>query len=201
MRDILTPVKKIVLGKIGCKKLLKNLNQYIRNYMSKYIRPATLEDAIRVSSRLLPADYSELTEGHGHDPVMALIFSFHGGDSITFVSPDNEELICGMAGVHANGQIWMLCTPEIYKYPHHFVRHAKQYVESRPEKLLWNFVDARNKFHLKLLRFLGFKFLRKFPHGPNNLSFIEFCRVQCSSDRTSSRSRRLSNASVREQQT
>ena len=201
MKDILLPVKKIVLGKIGCKKLLKNLNQYIRNYMSKYIRTATLEDAIRVSSRLLPADYSELTEGHGHDPVMALIFSIHGADSITFVSPDDEELICGMAGVHKNGQIWMLCTPEIYKYPHHFVRHAKKYVESRPEKLLWNFVDARNKFHIKLLRFLGFKFLRKFPHGPNNLSFIEFCRVQSSSDRTSSIRSRRSNASVREQQT
>ncbi len=185
MKDILLPVKKIVLGKNGCKKLLKNLNQYIRNYMSKYkskyIRTATLEDAIRVSSRLLPADYSELTEGHGHDPVMALIFSIHGGDSISFVSPDDKELVCGMAGVHKNGQIWMLCTPEIHNYPHHFVRHAKKYVDARPEKLLWNVVDERNKFHLKLLRFLGFKFLRKFPHGPNNLSFIEFCRVRSNS--------------------
>ncbi len=38
-------------------------------------------------------------------------------------------------------------------------------------------VDKRNKVHLKLLQFLGFKFLREFKHGPNQLTFIEFCRV------------------------
>ena len=79
-----------------------------------------------------------------------------------------------MAGVHEGGQIWMLCTPAIYDYPHTFAREAKRYVNSRTEKLLWNFVDERNKVHIKLLRFLGFKFLRRFPYGPNNLSFIEF---------------------------
>lgn len=35
----------------------------------------------------------------------------------------------------------------------------------------------RNTVHLRLLKFLGFKFLREFTYGPNNLTFIEFCRV------------------------
>ena len=72
----------------------------------------------------------------------------------------------------------MLCTHAIYEYPLTFAREAKRFVESRPEPLLWNIVDKRNKVHLKLLRFLGFKFLREISHGPNNLSFIEFCRVR-----------------------
>ena len=76
------------------------------------------------------------------------------------------------------GLIWMLTTPAIEEYPHTFAREAKRFVERRKEPLLWNIVDERNTVHLKLLRFLGFKFLRKKLHGPHNLSFIEFCRVR-----------------------
>ena len=83
----------------------------------------------------------------------------------------------GMAGVGPTGEVWMLCTPAIHEYPITFAREAKRWLEQRNEKLLWNIVDSRNTVHLKLLKFLGFKFLRKFEHGPNNVQFIEFCRV------------------------
>ena len=72
----------------------------------------------------------------------------------------------------------MLCTPVIEQYPHTFAREAKRFIERREEKLLWNIADKRNKVHLKLLKFLGFKFLREINYGPNNLPFIEFCYVQ-----------------------
>ena len=143
--------------------------------MSKHIHPATLEAALEVASNLLPDDRKEVTEGHGHDPEDALILSYKNCDSVYFKVPNGK--IAGMAGVYNNGQIWMLCTPAIYEYPHTFAREAKRYVNNRTEKLLWNFVDERNKVHIKLLRFLGFKFLRRFPYGPNNLSFIEFVRI------------------------
>ena len=148
--------------------------------MSKYIHPATLEAALEVASNLLPDDRKEVNEGHGHDPENALIVSYQNSDSVYFKVPNGK--IAGMAGVYTNGQIWMLCTDAIYEYPHTFAREARRYVKSRKEKLLWNIVDERNKVHLKLLRFLGFKFLRRFTYGPNNLSFIEFCHV-CTSSR------------------
>ena len=166
--------------------------------MSKYIHPATLEAAIQVASNLLPDDRREVTEGHGHDPENALVVGINNCDSVYFKVPNGK--IAGMAGVHNNGQIWMLCTDAIYDYPHTFAREAKRYVNARTEKLLWNIVDERNSVHLKLLRFLGFKFLRRFPYGPNNLSFIEFCRVRSSSNRTSDRSSRLSSISVPSEQ-
>ena len=50
--------------------------------------------------------------------------------------------------------------------------------------MLWNIVDKRNTTHLKLLKFLGFKFLREVSYGPNNLTFIEFCRVRTSNSNT-----------------
>ena len=143
--------------------------------MSKYIHPITEEAALAVASNLLPDDYREVAEGHGHDPVEAIPQCSQIGDTVYFNVPNGQ--IAGVAGVQPDGRIWMLCTPAILKYPKTFAREAKRFVESREEKLLWNIVDKRNTVHIKLLRFLGFKFLREVKHGPNNLSFIEFCRV------------------------
>ena len=143
--------------------------------MSKYIHPLTEEAAFEVASNLLPEDRREVEEGHGYDPTVILPSTYDMGDSVYFRVPNGE--LAGIAGVHDKGQIWMLCTPAILKYPVTFAREAKRYVDSRQEKLLWNIVDKRNIVHLKLLRFLGFKFLREIEHGPNKLTFIEFCRV------------------------
>ena len=151
--------------------------------MSKYIHPLTEEAAFEVASNLLPEDRREVEEGHGYDPTVILPSTYDMGDSVYFRVPNGE--LAGIAGVHDKGQIWMLCTPAILKYPVTFAREAKRYVDSRQEKLLWNIVDKRNTVHLKLLRFLGFKFLREIEHGPNKLTFIEFCRVFRSTSQSS----------------
>ena len=143
--------------------------------MSKYIHPATEEAAIQVASDLLPDDRREVEEGHGVDPLEELLFAIQNTSCVWFEVPNGKT--AGMAGVGPNGEIWMLCTPAIHEYPITFAREAKRFVESRTEPLLWNIVDKRNTVHLKLLRFLGFKFLREIKHGPKQLSFIEFCRV------------------------
>ena len=128
-----------------------------------------------MASNLLPADRREVEEGHGVDAKEALIDAVQKPSCVYFVVPNGKT--AGMAGVDDGGQIWMLCTTAIHDYPMTFVREAKRYVERQEDKLLWNIVDKRNKVHLKLLQFLGFKFLREFKHGPNQLTFIEFCRV------------------------
>ena len=143
--------------------------------MNNYIHPITTEAALHVASNLLPDDRREVEEGHGHDPMVAIPACSLFGDTVYFTDPDGE--IAGVAGVQEDGKIWMLCTPVIHKKPILFARQAKKWVESRKEKLLWNIVDKRNRVHIKLLRFLGFKFLRELKHGPNQLPFMEFCRV------------------------
>ena len=85
------------------------------------------------------------------------------GDTVYFNVPNGKT--AGLAGVQEGGKIWMLCTPAIHDYPFTFAREAKRFIESREEKLLWNIVDKRNTAHLKLLKFLGFKFLRELQHG------------------------------------
>ena len=144
--------------------------------MSKItIRPITKEAALEVASNLRPDDLREVVEGHGVDPVESVLYAAESPSCIYFTMPNGKT--AGMAGVDPGGQIWMLCTPVIHDYPIAFAREAKRYVERQPHKLLWNIVDKRNTVHLKLLKFLGFKFIRELKYGPNNLSFIEFCRV------------------------
>ena len=151
------------------------ISQTLITNVSKYIHPLTPEAAFEVASNLLPEDRKEVEEGHGYDPTVILPSTYDMGDSVYFRVPNGE--LAGIAGVHDEGQIWMLCTPAILKYPVTFAREAKRYVDSRQEKLLWNVVDIRNTVHIKLLRFLGFKFLRKLEYGPNKLIFMEFCRI------------------------
>ena len=144
--------------------------------MSKYIHKMTLEAALDIASNLRSDDRREVEEGHGLDPMAYLPLMVHNPSCVYFTSPSGKT--AGMAGVGTEGDIWMLCTPVIHEKPSLFVREAKRYVDNRKEPLLWNIVDSRNKVHLKLLKFLGFKFLRKLKHGPNNITFIEFCRVR-----------------------
>ena len=144
--------------------------------MSKYIHPATIEAALQVASNLLPDDRREVEEGHGLNPMEQLPLAVHSGSCVWFEVPNG--MTAGMAGVGPDGEVWMLCTPAILEYPITFAREAKRFIQSREEPLLWNIVDKRNTVHLKLLKFLGFKFLREISHGPKQLSFIEFCRVR-----------------------
>ena len=143
--------------------------------VSKYIHPITLEAALEVASNLRPEDRREVEEGHGYDPIEYAKFIAQEGSTVYFTVPNGKT--AGMAGVSPEGAIWMICTPAIKDYPHTFARESKRFVESRTEPLLWNVADRRNIVHLKLLKFLGFKFLRELKYGPNQLSFIEFCRV------------------------
>jgi len=135
-----------------------------------------MEAAVDVASNLRPDDYREVMEGHGHFPPFYIPMAAFNGDTVWFEVPNGKT--AGLAGVQEGGKVWMLCTEAIHEYPLTFAREAKRFIESREEKLLWNIVDKRNTAHLKLLKFLGFKFLREFKHGPNQLTFIEFCRVR-----------------------
>ena len=143
--------------------------------VSKYIHPITLEAALEVASNLRPEDRREVEEGHGYDPIEYAKFIAQEGSTVYFTVPNGKT--AGMAGVSTEGAIWMICTEAIKEYPHTFARESKRFVESRTEPLLWNVADRRNTVHLKLLKFLGFKFLRELKYGPNQISFIEFCRV------------------------
>ena len=135
-----------------------------------------MKAAYEVATNLRPEDRRELEEGWGVESIRHLLSAAYTTPCVYFTAPSGKA--AGMAGVGQRGDIWMLCTPAIYEKPIMFAREAKRYVDSRQEPLLWNIVDKRNTAHIRLLKFLGFKFLRKVIFGPNDIEFIEFCRVR-----------------------
>ena len=144
--------------------------------MLKNFYPITPEAAFSVASNLLSTDRRECVEGYGYESIVDIaIGALTAPKSLYYKAPNGKTAAIG--GVQEDGKIWMLCTDSVKEYPRTFARDCKRMIDSRPEKLLWNIVDKRNFTHIKLLRFLGFTFLREITFGPNNLPFIEFCKI------------------------
>ena len=85
----------------------------------------------------------------------------------------------------------MLCTPAIHDFPITFAREAKRFIQSRSESVLWNYVDKRNTAHIKLLKFLGFRFLEEKFLDPINYPSLDL--------KDGNRSSSLSIAAVHQQ--
>ena len=140
------------------------------------IRIATLSDVPSVALDLRKEDKREVMEGFGLNPALALAELVISNYTVIFYTPDGWT--AGMAGVSNDGGVWMLCTDAIDKFPITFIRQARNWLNTLPHKLLYNIADIRNIEHLKLLKHLGFKFLRVIPTGPNNLYFVEFAKLK-----------------------
>jgi len=143
----------------------------------KRIHPITKEAAYEVASNLTKADHQEVFEGHGIDSTWTIVLG-----AITQKHTDaiytSDGKIAAMIGVE-DGRVWMLSTPACTDHPRTFVKDVRRWLFSQPDGLYWNIVDKRNTVHIRLLRMLGFKFLRELNYGPNNLPFLEFCKIQC----------------------
>lgn len=150
--------------------------------MSQLIRPATSEDALYVAEHLQEDDKQEIF-GLGHrnlELVVALSILF-SENPITFMDPDG--IICGVAGITRSestmGQIWMLTTTHVRKYPKLFLQESRKWVEAQTTyDLLFNIADPRNRMHMKLLHILGFKRLGYQSVGPDLLTYVEFAKLQ-----------------------
>ena len=117
---------------------------------------------MQVANNLLPEDLQEM-EGLGHS-VLGLFFSFYASDPcLAFFNKYGD--IAGLGGISyvspIEGSIWMICTPHIKKNPVTFVKQCKKWLsEQKQYKILTNKVDARNKFHHKLLLSISSSFFQ-----------------------------------------
>ena len=145
-----------------------------------YHRPATYKDGLVVLNHLRPEDKAEVL-GMGLS-MLHVPFGVLASEHATFFH-DGDGTPAGIAGIvrlsPTEGQIWMLCTPLITTKPITFVRQAKKWLTSveREYALLWNYADARNHVHHKLLKHLGFKALRTVPTGPELLPYYEIVKL------------------------
>lgn len=150
--------------------------------MKPYYREATVRDAIEVAKNLRPEDKQEL-EGRGLTPLIlpfCVTSSEHSGAFF-----DEDGSIGGICGISPDplqegcGVVWMLCTPVVSRKPHTFVRAARRWLSEQEKnyRILWNLADARNHFHHKLLKMLGFKSLRVVNTSPHFLPYLEIVKL------------------------
>ena len=157
--------------------------------MKPYYRPATFKDGLVVAKNLRDEDRREV-EGLGRQLIEIPFGILTSDTAVAFFNKDNE--IAGVAGISPDsrpgvGIVWMLCTPALTKNPVTFVKQAKAWLrEQHHYTLLWNLADARNHFHHKLLKMLGFRALRSVPTGPDLLPYLEIVYVPRSIRRCSS---------------
>tara|TARA_B100000902_G_scaffold125105_1_gene124854 strand:- start:416 stop:868 length:453 start_codon:yes stop_codon:yes gene_type:complete len=145
-------------------------------YESKYIQPCTPELALSVGLNLRYEDKRETVETSGLSAAASVVESYYNSafnQCVFFKVPNGKA--AGVAGVTPQNAIWMLCTDATSEYPHTFMREAKRWVESLPNPYLMNYADMRNENHIKLLKYLGFKFIRYFVY--KKVPLIEFIKI------------------------
>ena len=144
---------------------------------SKFIQPLTPELALRVGQNLRWEDRREVEQvNQGWSAEAICVQSYYNsayGSSVYFEVPNGKA--AGVAGVTPQNIIWMLCTEASTEYPHTFVREARRWVNSLPNPYVFNHADMRNESHIKLLKLLGFKFIRY--HVLNGVPLIEFIKL------------------------
>ncbi len=154
-----------------------------------FVRNATPADALDIAHRLRPEDRAEAIAATGGDPRFLLPLAVQGGREVLVAglqSNNRPEILFGVdpiPGVARAGLIWLLSTPEIYDHPVEFVMRTRELLDGFHERydLLTNFMDERNTRHLKWLKWMGFKLIRRVEcFGAQNLPFIEFASYrQC----------------------
>ena len=143
-------------------------------YLAETIRPATVSDIPVVIDNLLASAKEDIKRAGVH-PVLTMLLDMALYKTSVILSPDGQPM--ALFGVNENGNIWMHMTNDVLKYPKAFMKTAKLWLSNQPHKLLYNYIDINNTALLKMVKRLGFKFLRVVPMTRNNLYYVEFVRL------------------------
>lgn len=104
----------------------------------------------------------------------AIEFSFRGAEYVRTWQINGHP--GAMAGVRSDGQIWLLGSNLVDKFPFQFLHDSRKGLKlaQRRYDYLHNFIDQRNSKFLKWLDWLGFKITGPFPYGRFGKPFFKF---------------------------
>ena len=152
--------------------------------MAKYLTPTTVEDVEFIAPKLRQADYNECLAATGKEPLGVLLTSLELCDkAFTLRSPSGGRVgLCGTAPspIEGAGVVWMVATDDIYQHQMTFLRNSKEALDylAGDYIALHNCVDARNKLHIKWLKWMGFTFINEHKKwGHEQRPFYEFVRI------------------------
>lgn len=147
------------------------------------VREATLSDIDEILPNLRKEDIAELKAASGQTPGPLLTEALNTSQGLCWVITVDESVVamCGLteSPFKGVGIPWAVATPEIEKHSIGMLRASKALLRifhSHYPKLV-NFVDARNKTHIRWLQWLGFEFIRLHEeYGVARIPFWEFTR-------------------------
>lgn len=153
--------------------------------MSEYaIRLATDEDVEYIAANLRQQDKDEVLAAAGLSPRLALKYTVNVSRDSYVGTVDGRPV--ALFGVSEGTALtpaaipWLVGTPELEKHARRFARSSRENLRElviRDHKLLENYVDARNTYAVRWLRWLGFTVHEAKPFGVERLPFHRFTMV------------------------
>ena len=131
-----------------------------------------------ISPYLRQADKDELKALTGFSPEIGVSYSIAFSQRGAAAFYENDKIPAAIFGISDN-LIWLVGTDEITKHPVTFFRATQKYFHDliRGHDFLYNYVDARNKLHLRWLKWLGFTIEEAQNLGVENRPFYRVCYI------------------------
>lgn len=148
------------------------------------IKATTHDDCIHVSLNMREADVSEVFAASGTNPLTTLLKARAAScDTCSTIFYNNESVgIFGVCKINDScGIPWLLGTDKLTANKKEFYQKSKEYLNTFMTnfKVLFNYVDERNKTSIKWLKSLGFEFpelVKDF--GYTKSPFYQFVKVK-----------------------
>ena len=137
-------------------------------------KPANINYVYELTSQILDRGMQDF-ERVGQHPILSLALYIHEDDSYLIYGPDGS--LYGAYGVSEDNAVWIQMTNKVKDNPRTTVRFGKALMEHINRPYLWTTIDIKNTNLINLARYLGFKVLRVFPDGPDNVYSIEIVRL------------------------
>ena len=148
-----------------------------------YMRITSIKDCEELGKNLRKADLQECKAYGNITGLQALLIGYLNSNICISIA-DNKSVIAifGICGeLNKPAVIWMLSSDRLKEISKPFLRENIKVINYLNEQypLLHNVCDARNKVHIKWLKWLGFTFINKQNLGYENKPFYTFIRTSC----------------------
>ena len=143
---------------------------------------AKYDDCLVLGKKLRKEDLAEIKALANLEGVSSLILGLINSHIAISIFTE-DDVICAMFGVQGeigkDAAVWMLASDEIQKVSIPFLKQNRKVIDylNKLHPVLHNVVDARNKLHLRWLKWCGFTFINKQNIGYENKPFYSFIRT------------------------
>lgn len=143
--------------------------------MKANVYRSRVEDANQLAPLLRDEDVREIRDANGSTPLESLTHGVTLGTRCYTVADSDQPV--AMFGVMPNGAVWLLASENLLEHRRQLVRESRRWLREmhRSFPVLWNYVDTRNRAHVRFLEWLGVEWGQKLRSKPHFRYFQHVC--------------------------